>query len=123
MQPQIPLHAAFRQEHIGGVRIFLGEDIVQVRRVLGILLGIQGIDILVDPIPVLAVEIPEAAGAQLGDPGLGGHIDDLRLAVQLPLPQVPPQPSYPHEGGGHQDHHHGHYRQHLRQGKAGVFLM
>ena len=123
VQPQILLHAAFRQEHIGGIRIFLREDIVQVRRILGILLGIQGIDILVDPIPVLAVEVPEAAGTQLGDPGLGGHIDDLRLAVQLPLPQVPPQPSYPHKGGGHQDRHQGHYRQHLRQGKAGVFLM
>ena len=76
-----------------------------------------------DPIPVLAVEVPEAAGTQLGDPGLGGHIDDLRLAVQLPLPQVPPQPPYPHKGSGHQDRHQGHHRQHLRQGKAGVFLM
>ena len=123
VHPQVLLHAAFRQEHIGGVRIFLREDIVQVRRVLGILLGIQGVDILVDPIPVLAVEVPEAAGTQLGDPGLGGHIDDLRLAVQLPLPQVPPQPSYSHKGGGHQDRHQGHYRQHFRQGKAGAFLM
>ena len=124
--PQLAVHTADRQN--GGRAGILqnvpisqgGLDITDFVRLVVVIRRVKGTAGPLDhvAVPFGGVELLEAAGFQGGQPVLGGHVDDLRLAVQLPLADIFPQLHQARHTDGQQDDNQRHHNQDLHQREA-----
>ena len=124
--PQLAVHTADRQN--GGRAGILpnvpisqgGLDITDFVRLVVVIRRVKGTAGPLDhvAVPFGGVELLEAAGFQGGQPVLGGHVDDLCLAVQLPLADIFPQLYQARHADGQQDDNQRHHNQDLHQREA-----
>ena len=124
--PQLAVHTADRQN--GGRAGILqnvpisqgGLDITDFVRLVVVIRRVKGTAGPLDhvAVPFGGVELLEAAGFQGGQPVLGGHVDDLCLAVQLPLADIFPQLHQARHTDGQQDDNQRHHNQDLHQREA-----
>ena len=129
--PQLAVHTADGQNgcRAGILRNMAltqgGLDIVDLVRLIVVLRRVKRTAGPLDhvAVPFGGIELLEAAGFQRRQPVLGSHVDDLCLAVQLPLADIFPQLQQTGHTDGQQDDDDPHHNQDLHQRKApGSFL-